>query len=443
MLAYLVWLGFKQGGLLAFLLCGLPVFACAASTASTADTLLAAFDTVLQRVVTLRQLAPTGPIARAVRDRQQIRTSVTTLISEDLSSEEWEAERQAMVQWGLIAADFRLQAFVVDLLTEQAAGYYDPKQRQFFIADWLPKEIQEPVMAHEVVHALQDQHYDLQANFDLVKDHSDLTLARRALVEGDALAVMLMYMLEPLGLRIDQVPDMSTLLQAGASLLGGQFAVYTEAPLILRQQLVFPYVYGLEFVKMALTQGGWARLKHVYQRPPVSTEQVLHPEKYFATTPDLPSHVTLQGAGEQLHGIWDKVKHDVLGEFLLSVILQQFLPEEEARQSAAGWRGDRYELWRHQDSGQALLICVTAWDTPEDAREFFDSYTKLLARKYPHWSKTALDDQTGYIWQHEALRLLLRRQEHMVHLVEGAQAIDLPRLQTLLEQVTAVPQPVP
>jgi hypothetical protein len=89
------------------------------------------------------------------------------------------------------------------------------------------------------------------------------------------------------------------------------------------------------------------------------------------------------------------------------------------------------------------LVCVTAWDTPEDAREFFDSYTKLLALKYPHWAKTALDDQTGYIWHHEALRLLLRRQEQMVHLVEGAQAIDLPRLQTLLEQVTAVPHPVP
>jgi hypothetical protein len=415
------------------------MLAASAWAAPPAETLLATFASVLQRVATIRQLPLLKPIARAVRTRQQIRDSVAVLIREEMSPQEWEAERQAMIQWGLIPADFQLQAFVLDLLTEQAAGYYDPKQQQFFIADWLPEAVQEPVIAHELVHALQDQYYHLQANFDLVKDQSDLTLARKALVEGDAVAVMFVYMLEPLGLKLDQLPDMQALIQTGAALMGDQFQVYTKAPLILRQQLIFPYAQGLTFVKAALAQGGWATLAQVYAQPPLSTEQILHPEKYFTATPELPSTVNLHIAQEALAGPWTMVKRDVLGEFLLSVILQQFLPEDEARRSAAGWRGDRYELWQRQDDSRSLLVCVTDWDTPAEATEFLHSYQKLLAVKYPVWTLNADVDHSSYLWQHDDGRLLLRQHGQMVHLVEGATAADLPYLQTLLDQVTAVP----
>src|SRR5262245_66535507 len=109
---------------------------------SASNPLLAAFDEVLQRVVSLRQLQPTGAIKRAVRNRQQIRTAILALAQDALSPAEWEAERKAMVQWGLLTPDFRLKEFVLDLLTEQAAGYYDPKQQTFFIADWLPSFVQ-------------------------------------------------------------------------------------------------------------------------------------------------------------------------------------------------------------------------------------------------------------------------------------------------------------
>jgi hypothetical protein len=427
------------GVLCGALLLGLYVLTIPAVADSTTTPLLAAFDEVLQRVVSLRHLQPKATIKRAVRNRQQIRTAVLALTQDALSPAEWEAERKTMVQWGLIAPDFRLKEFVLDLLTEQAAGYYDPKQRTFFIADWLPQLVQKPVMAHELVHALQDQHYDLQGHFDLVKDQSDLTLARKALIEGDAMAVMLAYLLEPLGMSMDDLPDMQAILQASSSLIGDQFQVYARAPLILRQQLVFPYVHGLAFIKAALAHGGWEGLESVYQRPPVSTAQVMHPEKYFAAPPARPSEVTLDLPEADLGTAWKKLKHDVLGEFLLSVVLQQFLPEDEARQSAAGWRGDRYELFEHQDTGRLLLVCVTAWDTPEDATEFFHSYTKLLALKYPGWITQSLEDQTGHVWQQEQLRLMLRQHERLVQIVEGTLADELPRIRTLLEHVTAVP----
>ena len=311
----LVRLSCCLGVLYGALLVGLYGLAIPAAADST-STLLAAFDEVLQRVVSLRHLQPKAPIKRAVRNRQQIRTAVLALSQDVLSPSEWETERKTMVQWGLIAPDFRLKEFVLDLLTEQAAGYYDPKQRTFFIADWLPQLVQKPVMAHELVHALQDQHYELQGNFDLVKDQSDLTLAHKALIEGDAMAVMLAYLLEPLGMSMDDLPDMQAIVQASTSLLGDQFQVFARAPLILRQQLVFPYVHGLTFIKAALAHGGWEGLAHVYQRPPVSTAQIMHPEKYFATPPELPSEVALDLPEAALGTPWKKLKRDVLGEFL-------------------------------------------------------------------------------------------------------------------------------
>jgi hypothetical protein len=429
------WLSLLYGALLVVL----HVLAVPSAADATSKPLLAVFDEVLQRVVSLRQLQPKGAIKRAIRNRQEIRIAMLALAQDTLSPAEWEAERKAMVQWGLLPPDFRLKEFVLDLLTEQAAGYYDPKQQTFFIADWLPHLVQKPVMAHELVHALQDQHYNLLKNFDLVKDQADLSLAHKALIEGDAMAVMLVYLLEPLGLTMADLPDMGTLLQGSTALMGDQFQVYMRAPLILRQQLLFPYVQGLAFVKAALAQGSWPGLQRVYQHPPVSTQQIMHPEKYLAEPPVLPSEVALEVPEGVLSTPWQKLKRDVLGEFFLSVILQQFLSEDEARQSTVGWRGDRYELFEQQGSGRLLLVCTTVWDTPAEATAFFQSYNKLLALKYPGWNIQALEDQSGHLWRQDQTHVLLRRQEHFVHIVEGALAEDLPRLQALLEGVTVMP----
>lgn len=421
----------------AVLLLGLTLVV--APLVSAQPSLLNAFDTVLQRVIALRHLTPKRAIKREVRSRASIRAAVLALVHDALSPAEWEAERKAMLQWGLIPPEFRLRDFVLDLLTEQAAGYYDPQQRTFFIADWLPQDIQKPVMAHELVHALQDQYYDLQKNFDLVKEHADLTLARKALIEGDAMAVMWLYLMEPLGLSLAQLPDLQWLGQSGTSWLGESFHVYAQAPLILQQQLLFPYTHGLAFLKAALAHGGWEGLERVYRHPPLSTKHILHPETYFRETPDIPHEVMLALAADTLPAPWKKIKRDVLGEFLLAVTLQQFLPEGEAKRSAAGWQGDRYELFEEDGTGQLLLVCVTVWESPEDAAEFFQSYVKLLRRKYPGWEITALDDDSGHLWQHERKRVVLRQHAQQVQIVEGVPEEVLPRLLSVLNQVTTQP----
>ena len=427
------------GRCLAIVWLGWHLVASAASPSPAPDALLAVFDQVLQEVVAVRQLTPTAPIARQVRGREHIRASIEALIDDELSPAEWEAERKAMIRWGLIAPDFHLREFVMDLLTEQVAGYYDPQKRTFFVADWLPEAVQIPVMAHELVHALQDQHYNLQTNFATVKGQDDLSLARKALIEGDALAVMLTYILQPLGLSMEQLPDMQTLLQAGAEMVGEPFQVYAKAPLILRQQLVFPYVHGLAFVKVALAHGGWAGLERIYRHPPVSTEQILHPEKYFAATPDLPRHVQLAAPAASLLTAWEPIRDNVLGEFLLSVVLQQFLPETEARRSVVGWEGDRYVLFERRGGQELLLVCVTAWDTEAAAVTFFESYATLLTQKYVAWEMTSPADVAERQLQHNDTRVLLRRRGRRVSIIEGARSVDLEALRMLVQETTITP----
>jgi hypothetical protein len=428
---------------LAFLLCWWVftvelAFAVPQASPPTHGPLLEVFDAVLQRVVALRHLRPKGPIQRRVRNRQQIRVLLHDLLDEELSPGEWAIERKAMHKWGLLPTDFPLKTFVLDLLTEQAAGYYDPKRQMFFIADWLPHDLQKPIMAHELVHALQDQHYDLQGHFAPVKEHADLTLARKALVEGDALAVMLEYMLRPRGFSFDQLSHTDLIVQSGVSLFSEQFQVYHRAPLVLKEQLLFPYTYGLAFIKTALTQTDWMGLQQIYQHPPLSTEQIIHPEKFFSETPDHPYEVSLRLSERLFQESWHKLKRDVLGEFLLSVVLQQFLPETEAKQSAAGWRGDRYELFEHRASGQLILVSIITWDTPADAEEFFQSYTKLLGLKYPDWTMLPRADPTEYIWKRGQYRLVLSRRAQMVQIIEGVSATDLPHLQGLLQNIANV-----
>ena len=408
----------------------------ATSSSSTTPTpaLLDMFETVLQRVITVRQLAPKQAITRAIRSRQQMRALLREVLDDTLSPEEWVIEHKALHAWGLLDADFPLKAFVLDLLAEQAAGYYDPQRQTFFIADWLPPDLQQPILAHELVHALQDQHYDIRGNFAPVKQHADRTLAHKALLEGDALAVMLAYMLQPLGASLEQLPDLESVMPSGTAFLGEQFQLYERAPMVLQQQLLFPYLSGLTFIKAALMHAGWNGLQQVYQRPPVSTEQILHPEKYFAATPEHPHDVSLHLPERLLQGDWRKLKRDVLGEFLLSVVLRQFLPENEARQSAAGWHGDRYELFEHAASGRLLLVGVTVWDSDSDALEFFQSYTKLVQVKYADWQQLPATRAMEYIWQHGQFRVVLSQQGQEVQLLEGVPALYLPDLRTLLQE---------
>ena len=338
------------------------------------ERLFKSFEEVLEQVVSLRQLDLKRPVDRGIKTKDEIRGYLMGRLAETYHPEEIAQEAQVLKRLGLIPDDMVFGDFIVELMTEQVAGYYDPYAGTFYIADWIDPQIQRPVMAHELTHALQDQHYDLKPFLERIEGNDDRTLARSAVVEGDGLAVMLQYMLAPMGIDFRTLPSLEQMSQQQSSLMESQFPVFAGAPPYLQESLLFPYTTGAAFLQGYLKQRDWAELDSIYKDMPVSTEQILHPEKYFGTRDEpgqVPDNEPVEGG--------QVVYRNVLGEFTLRMVLETQVEASAAATAAAGWDGDRIELIEHD--GVEILRLTTVWDTEEDASEFCEAYQSLLSRK--------------------------------------------------------------
>jgi hypothetical protein len=269
-----------------------------------------------------------------------------------------------------------------------------------YIADWIPLEIQKPVMAHELTHALQDQYFDLKKFLTPVEGNDDRTLARNALIEGEGFIIMLDYALRPMGRNAIDVPDLVELNRAQMPLMETQFPIFGKAPDYLKETLIFPYAYGGAFLKEILTQGGWEAVAQIYTNLPESTEQILHPEKYL-NAPDPPTEVDTNFLRENLSEEWEPIVENVLGEFSTYLLLREFISDEQALKASEGWDGDKVELWE-TSGGKTAILLSTIWDESSDASEFFEAYSELIAQKYPEAErsdKESLTDVSTRIWQ--------------------------------------------
>jgi hypothetical protein len=234
--------------------------------------IIAATTEVLKETSEIRELR----ILRAVKSGAQSRPEIERMLIKNLNEQMTRAEMHAMEvslrKFGLAPKDFEYRPFIIKLLTEQVAGYYDPREQEFHIADWLELESQKPVMAHELTHALQDQHFNLRRFEKWPHGDSDAELAAHALVEGDATLAMTIYMAKnPL-----------VALAFSRSLTAGVATEqFDQAPRAMRESLIFPYMNGMEWATQVYKRGGWTMVSGAFTRLPLSTEQILHPEKYF------------------------------------------------------------------------------------------------------------------------------------------------------------------
>ena len=264
--------------------------------------------------------------------------------------------------FGLAPKEFAYRPFLIKLLTEQVAGYYDPKAQQFYLADWIELEGQKPVMAHELTHALQDQHFNLKRFEKWPKGDSDAELAAHALIEGDATLAMTLYMAKnPL------------IALAFMRTLGGQEAAseqFKQAPRALRESLLFPYEEGSQWATQLYKRGGWEMVSQAFSKLPQSSEQILHAEKYFAY--EAPQKLTLPEFKSVLGPAWKRIDSDVNGEWGCYLILDEFLNNTaESKQASAGWGGDRFALYETGKPDEIFVAQLTAWDTPLDATRVF------------------------------------------------------------------------
>ena len=243
-----------------------------ASSNARNAAIVAATAEVLKETSQIRELAVLKPVKSGAQSRIAIERMLVKNLDEQMTPAEMHASEVSMRKFGLAPSSFEYRAFMIKLLTEQVAGYYDPKVQEFHLADWLELEGQKPVMAHELTHALQDQHFNLRRFEKWPHGDSDAELAAHALIEGDATLAMMIYMAKnPLvGLAFSR--SLTT---------GVATEQYDQAPRAIRETLVFPYLQGSEWATQLYKRGGWTMVSNAFTRLPLSTEQILHPEKYF------------------------------------------------------------------------------------------------------------------------------------------------------------------
>lgn len=352
--------------------------------------LIAATQEVLKETSELRQLAVIRPVQSSTQSRAEIERAVRRNVDEEISPADMHASEVVLKKLGLAPPDFQYRAFMIRLLTEQVAGYYEPKTRQFYLADWIDIDGQKPVMAHELVHALQDQHFNLRRFENWPKGDSDAEMAAHALIEGDATLSMALYV------RNNLVRALSFMKSLGTN--GITTEELDKAPRALRETMLFPYQEGMVWTSGVYKQGGWAAVSGAFKTLPQSTEQILHADKYFAREAPvkvtLPDITTLLNAGDRdaMKSVpsasakqqgWKRLSSDVNGEWSFYLILDQFLKSPaESRRAAAGWAGDRSAVYENA-KGEVCYISLSVWDTENDAREFFDAYVKRTQLRFP------------------------------------------------------------
>jgi len=337
----------------------------------------AAADEVLQQVSKITGLKMLTPVKKTLRSRDEIRAYVLREMDEEKKPAERYAEARSAEAFGLIPKGFALDDFMVDLLTEQIAGLYDPKAREFYIADWIPLDDQRMVMAHELTHALQDQHFQIELWVKAARPNDDAELARESVLEGSAMAAMIDYLLKDTGHSVEDLPAIDPSLFAGDM---SKSPKLEEAPQFLKDAMIFPYFGGLTFSAAMLKPAGWNGLSAVFAKPPVSTQQIMHPALYKSGK--TPAPVAMPSFEKLLGPDWTKLDENVMGEFGWLEILKQFLGEGRAKPLAAAWDGDRYVLYEQKQTKRLILVARLHLDSEEHVARFFGQYSEALEKKH-------------------------------------------------------------
>jgi hypothetical protein len=363
---------------------------------------------------------PGPPPPLVIQSREERRRFVASEVARKFSPARLDAERQALVAWGLAPADFDLATFYADLYAEQAAAYYDPAAKRMILANWLTPELRRDAVAHELVHTLQDRLVDLDRFLAGRPGHGDESVARQALVEGEAVALAHEVALRREGRELAKLPDVVELQRAIRASATGP--VLARAPRYVRTMLTFPYASGLGFVHAFRQRRPWAALSALYQDPPRSSAQILHPERYLDRRED-PVPITLPDLAASLPPGAQKVIENELGEIGLAEVLREFRGEAA---DARGWRGDRYALW-HVAPGAPLLVAFTVWDGDDVAAGFARVYAGVMAAK--HGLAPQAPGGSLVAWSGGRQAFAIERRGRAVLLLEGAPptALDILR----------------
>jgi len=362
-------------------------------------------DEIEEQVIELRGLPPTGEVERALLTPAELRQHVIENFLEDYTAEEARDDALTLAAFGLLEPDFDLYDFYIELLSEQVAGFYDNETKKMYvIQDQGFRGPQRLTYAHEYVHALQDLNYDMESgleyNDEACEEDSERCAALQALLEGDASFMEIEWFTNHATPRdAEEIQDFYSNYES---------PVYDRAPAFMREDFIFPYQSGLTFVETLHNQGGWQAVDQAYGNPPVSTEQILHPERYPDDTPipvELPDLAATLGDG------WREIDRGVMGEWYAYLILAYGLDANaqleisQAQEAAAGWGGDSYVVYSNEDTNQTVMVLHTVWESSGDANEFSAAFQEYAQTRFG----SPASDQTGFsAWEDSTSRTEFR-----------------------------------
>ncbi len=368
-------------------------------------TNFAIMDTIEPLVIELRGLELLRPVTRTLFTRDELRQQIVHELEHDFTADEAWKDAIEMAAFDFIPADTDLRTLMETLYTEQIAGYYDSDTQSLAVVS--DKGVIGPLgkttFAHEFAHALQDQHWGLDT-LDPEENSDDASLAVMALIEGDAMLLQQQYILEYL--------DPDELFELLSESLAADTEVLDTAPAIIRAHLMFPYEAGLEFIQTLYQNGAYEAVDSAFSDPPQSTEHILHPERFLAGEP--PQIVSLPPLTGTLGNDWVWIDENVLGEFTLTLYLEQQLGGGRGAAPAEGWGGDRYAVYANQETGAIVMVMQTTWDTRSEADEFMDAFLGFGKARFgfaPEETETAAcweAEDAICIFQVEAETLIIR-----------------------------------
>lgn len=323
-------------------------------------------EEIEDNVVEIRGLEPLEPVITTILSREELRERVEEDFFAEFTPEDGADFTRVLYAFDFVELDFDYYNFTIDLYSEQIAGFYDPETNEFVVvSDDDEFDVSEQLTyAHEYVHALQDQHFTLDELDDGDLD-SEATVAFQALVEGEATYVQTLYLLEGY-FTLEQMGELFEIFEDTES------PILDSAPPVLVNNLGFPYNQGYVFVEELYNEGGFEAIDAAWVDPPVSTEHILHPDRYLAG--DLPQIVSTAALTDTLGAGWRQLDEDIFGEFFLREYLIQELSQTEVEAAATGWGGDRYSVYWNDDTSELVMTMRFVWDTPEDRAEFDLAY---------------------------------------------------------------------
>jgi hypothetical protein len=354
------------------------------------DPVFAQIDSIVKSLSEISGLSEKHPVPYGRMSKRQLHQFLTKRIKKTLRPEEIRADELALKMFGLVPQDFDLRKSTIDLLTEQAAAFYDYDAKKLFLLEDSSVESETTTLAHELSHALADQHFDLEHFIDESPSNDDENLAHTAVVEGQASWLMIAYDLKQAGRPPVPTPDMLKSVVDSSDSSISDYPVLQESPLYIQQSLLFPYTEGTLFFDAVYKKMGKAAFSAVFINAPKDSAQILHPDRYFAhqkpLNPELPK-LALTNEGKQ-------IAEGTVGEFDHQMLLRQYFNEAKAAGLAPHLRGGRFRIVAGGKQHRPVLEYVSEWDSGEHARSFFAAYEKILQRKWKHCDASAVSETT-------------------------------------------------